>query len=261
MTTMKTEGRCLFCNQISKKSTIYTHLKKHLEQLQVPGQSPSCHIKVESGIYFLYLLLPNDCTFEELDIYLREIWVWCCDHHSGFYEMRTAKEAERRGSRYYDRFLEEIGGAEEEYDDNEEWDKSVSEIPFAISFIKLFEEGKIFQYIYDYGSSTILKITCLKKYSYPIPPTTGVLLLSRNEPLPIMCSICKVNPAMYECWIHFKENEGVYCEECSEKHSTECSEFDNGSRSNICNSPRSGVCVYSGGTIDTERDGIYKISK
>jgi hypothetical protein len=38
-----------------------------------------------------------------------------------------------------------------------------------------------------------------------------------------------------------------------------CSDFDDYAAMPIVNSPRAGVCGYTGGTIDKERDGAYKM--
>ena len=92
---------------------------------------------------------------------------------------------------------------------------------------------------------------------YHIVDRTKILLLSRNEPLKILCHSCNTEPAESVCllWHH---DETMFCEDCAEKHEEECSDFEDYSAGIIVNSPRMGVCAYEGGSIDLERDGIWK---
>ena len=48
-------------------------------------------------------------------------------------------------------------------------------------------------------------------------------------------------------------------EKYSAKHSEICDDFEDYAEMPVVNSPRMGECGYSGGEIDTERDGPYKI--
>ena len=47
------------------------------------------------------------------------------------------------------------------------------------------------------------------------------------------------------------------CEKCAEKHAKECEDLSDCAAMSVVNSPRMGVCAYNGGSIDTERDGVF----
>jgi hypothetical protein len=49
-----------------------------------------------------------------------------------------------------------------------------------------------------------------------------------------------------------------FCEKCAAKHEDTCSDFQDYANMPVVNSPRMGVCGYEGGSIDKERDGVYK---
>ena len=51
-----------------------------------------------------------------------------------------------------------------------------------------------------------------------------------------------------------------YCEKCKKKPEKTCEDADY-SMMSVVNSPRMGECGYEGGSIDTERDGVYVLPK
>ena len=53
------------------------------------------------------------------------------------------------------------------------------------------------------------------------------------------------------------EGTGFFCDDCAEKHTKECEDFADYAEMPVVNSPRMGECAYDGGTIDTERDGVF----
>ena len=119
----------------------------------------------------------------------------------------------------------------------------------------MLETGLKLEYDYDFGSTTSVSLQVMG--SYKLNLKENVLLLSRNEPLEILCSSCNKNAATAICSVHIEEGEGFYCEACAAKHEEECEDFADYARMPVVNSPRMGVCGYTGGTIDTERDGVY----
>ena len=115
-------------------------------------------------------------------------------------------------------------------------------------------------YVYDMGSSTQLEITIMGVYD--IPMKDKIELLSRNEPLKIICTNCSKQPAVSICITHIQDSENYFfCEVCAKKHEQECDDFSDYANMPIVNSPRMGVCGYTGGYIDKERDGTYQLKK
>jgi hypothetical protein len=111
-------------------------------------------------------------------------------------------------------------------------------------------------YNYDFEDTTTLVITVFEEY--PIKADSEIVLLSRNEPLAILCSDCGKMPATLICTA-CNRDEALFCEKCAEKHGKTCSDFDDDAARAVVNSPRMGKCEYIGGRIDKERDGVYKI--
>ena len=109
---------------------------------------------------------------------------------------------------------------------------------------------------YDYGDTTKVFLTGLKQYQLKLKE--NIILLSRNEPLKIMCATCKNEPAVNLCTTCSCDKYSFFCETCSKEHERVCEDFTDYSCMPIVNSPRMGVCGYTGGNIDLERDGVYK---
>lgn len=79
----KSEGKCMYCNQVFDKRSIAKHLDKHLVEMPV-NDGKSYHIRVEGGSYFLQILMDGNATLKKLDTFLRAIWLECCGHLSRF---------------------------------------------------------------------------------------------------------------------------------------------------------------------------------
>ena len=116
-------------------------------------------------------------------------------------------------------------------------------------------KGLKFHYDYDFGTTTSLILKVIDEY--PIAADSRIVLLSRNEPLMIMCTECENGIATKVCTVHW--NETLLCDPCAKKHSEKCIYFNDNNPRRVVNSPRMGKCVYNGGTIDKERDGVYQI--
>ena len=221
---LKSEGKCIYCGEMFPQKGIAKHLAKHLSDLEKekPAENErGYHISVNTGEMFLQLLVKGSATFKTLDSFLRKIWLDCCGHLSGF-----------RHKDFQIRTSEKL-------------------------FRVLSEKMKI-EYVYDYGSSTLFSL--LVAGVYQIEPKESVVLLSRNEPLRIMCRVCEKKPASFICTVHMYETEEcLFCTTCAEEHGKVCDDFEDYASMPVVNSPRMGVCGYEGGTIDVERDGVYEV--
>jgi hypothetical protein len=225
MAKMKSEGKCLYCQETKPKSSISRHLEKHLAGLEPEPGKTAWHIRAEAGYYFLQLLMDGEATLQRLDDFLRKIWLECCGHMSEF----------------------SIGGA---------W--SGGKVGKNRKANDVFQAGMKLNYVYDFGSSTELDIKVVNQH--PISVKDKILLLSRNEPLEIICSICKKKAATQICIVHRWETEDcMFCDDCVGQHEATCEDAADYALMPIVNSPRMGECGYEGGTIDLERDGVFGI--
>jgi len=255
---LKPEGKCLFCEKIITKSEISRHLKKHLdEKLFGSKEGMSFLLKVEPDTrygefpYFLSLWVDGEAIMKKVDAFLRDIWLECCGHMSAF-----RNPAVKINSGMWDFFeMQELleKGKIKEYEVLME--QAEGEIPMSRKTKNVFYEGLKLEYEYDFGSTTKLTVTAIGEY--PVKADKPVMLLSRNEPLKILCESCGKKPASEICAAHGWDEPSLFCPKCVKKHEKECPDFADYAAMPVVNSPRMGVCGYEGGTIDKERDGIY----
>ena len=109
---------------------------------------------------------------------------------------------------------------------------------------------------YDFGTTT--RVFLIAKKQYQLNLKEPIILLSRNEPLKLMCVSCKTEPAINICAVCYYQEMAFFCKKCSKIHAKTCEDFADYAEMPIVNSPRMGECGYTGGTIDKARDGVYK---
>jgi hypothetical protein len=222
-TKIISKGICIYCNQTILNANMAKHLDDHLASEQKNNAAKKletyCHIEIKAGKYFLHLLAHGQIDMEMIDYFLREIWLDCCGHLSAFMCKKDEIEME---------------------------EKVQDALQPATKLI----------YEYDFGSTTTLDI--IAHHHYQLPLQKQLQLLSRNEPLQIMCDECNNNAAQTICTTCTWNGGGYFCKTCAIKHKKTCEDFAEYSKMSLVNSPRAGVCDYSGGSIDKARDGFYK---
>ena len=248
---IKSEGKCLFCGNTFTKAGISRHLATHLAEKAANGiEGKSFFVKVETRKkwgntpYFLSLWVDGEAKMKDVDDFLRKIWLECCGHLSAFTFPKRKMTFGGNNSRLFDAF----GGGME---NNER------EIAMSRKVKDVFYKALALEYEYDFGSSTYLTITVIAEY--PNKADKKIVLLSRNEPLRIMCSVCGKAPAIQMCTSCMYQKEANFCVKCAKKHEKECDDFTDYASMPVVNSPRWGVCGYEGGSIDVERDGPFKM--
>ena len=208
-------GKCYICGKVFSKAEAVEHLKKHLKD---EGDLRLFHILVD-GLqpeYWLHIEIPVNAKLKDLDDFLRDIWLECCGHLSAF----------------------EIDGVE--YHSMPE-----NETGMYFKLNRVLSVGTEFHHIYDFGTSTELKLKVLSERMGRMG-REKVRILARNEPPDIRCSCGE--KAKWVCPICIVENLGedyYFCDDCAEGH--ECGEDV---LLPIVNSPRMGVCGYEGGKYD-----------
>ena len=179
--------------------------------------------------YWLIVQVKENATLEDLDQFIRDIWVECCGHLSAF---------EICGQRYESNPAEDFFG--------EEPAKSMN-----CKLKKVLERGMQMEYEYDYGSTTELVIRVQDYYNAP-DQKEEITILSRNNPPQFVCSVCGENDA---AWVNpegFYDGTSFFCEECLQKLEEGNIELDQECDFvpefllPVCNSPRMGVCGYEG---------------
>lgn len=217
------EGKCVFCDEVLEKNKISTHLKKHIKDYL--KQQP-----LATSFLLQIFSFPN----YKKSPYFIYVLV------DGQAKMKDIDTFLRNIWLDCCGHMSEFGG----------------EIPMNRKLVDILEKGLTIEYEYDFGSSTYLHIKVVEEYSYKAPQK--LYLLSRNEPLKLMCHTCKKEPASIICSVEQSdENEYMFCDKCAKKHEEICDDFADYAAMPIVNSPRMGECGYEGGFIDKERDGIF----
>lgn len=238
---LKSEGKCHFCGEMKTQRSINTHLNKHLQQMEkdagVGKKINSYLVYVRAGEMFLSLWVSADASFAQLDRFLRVIWLECCGHLSAF--------------RDKDGYYRHPASTDDWYFEPDE-----REVPMTFALRKVLKKGKKLDYEYDFGSTTYLSIEVKREYTIK-PAENEVVLLSRNEPLEILCHTCEKAAATAICSVEDWGSDRLFCEKCAKKHAKTCEDFADYARLEVINSPRMGVCAYEGGQIDLERDGVF----
>lgn len=217
----QSRGRCQFCQKGVAKSGMRRHLESCPERPRSKSGSaaPALHVTVEAPddpAYWLHLEVGPSATLEDLDEYLRRLWLECCGHLSAF---------EIEGTRYSS-FPDEEWGEEEE--------------PMTKRLSRVLRPGMASGYEYDFGSTTRLWIRVWSE----VPGRSGrerIILLARNDAPELPCVECGRVPSVRACTVCRYETGGWLCAECAPKHAC-----GRDMQLPVVNSPRTGVCGYTG---------------
>lgn len=92
MTRQMPKGKCSFCAATLSKATMTKHLesckqRKAVSEKLRTQKAKSLHLVVEGRNlpeYWMHLSVPVNALLEDLDGFLRNIWLECCGHLSAF---------------------------------------------------------------------------------------------------------------------------------------------------------------------------------
>ncbi|MCM1181460.1 MAG: plasmid pRiA4b ORF-3 family protein [Clostridium sp.] len=226
----RTKGKCKYCG----KEYTFSYMSRHLlvceeRQKKLANETGGKECRYfELAIcarydrnYWLFVEMQETAALEDLDCFLRDIWVECCGHLSAF----------------------EMDGISYSVAPQEDFFWGRMEKSMNCKLGSVLEKGMTFGYEYDFGSTTELVITVAGDRK-GIAGKEKLIILSRNNPIEFMCEECGKKSAAYICTECLYEGKGYLCEDCAKTH--ECGEE---MLLNICNSPRMGVCGYCGSDI------------
>jgi hypothetical protein len=225
-------GKCYLCNTIVTKAEATKHLESCRQReaicektlsKKIAEKTKFFHIIVESSVlpeYWMHIDAPANAKLEDLDNFLREMWLECCGHMSAF----TIQKARYIAGRGIDSMWMGIGM-----------------IPggrsMNIGLDKVLTPQMKFCHEYDFGTTTELTLRVVSERESEIRDKS-IELLARNEP-PIRICACGKN-ATQVCTQCIYEGKGWLCDDCAEKH--ECGED---MLLPVVNSPRVGMCGYT----------------
>lgn len=208
MEKIVSKGKCRLCKKLFSQRGIRRHI---LNCDKNKGNETVFLVKAESGPFWIYFEIETNNTLKQLDMFLRDLWLECCGHLSAF----TIND--QRYSIY-----------EEDLDYDE---KSMN---FKLKDV--LKPNTIFDYEYDFGTTTQLELECLKEKN----GEKGLKIIARNNPINFKCEVCG-NPADEVCTQCIWDGKGFVCKKCSKKHKCVEAHF-----LPIVNSPRIGMCGFTG---------------
>ena len=218
MARVQSKGVCVFCQRAYSKGGMSRHLAACKARPAEKGSSKIFHLQAEglyAAMYWLHLEMPGQATLQDLDIFLRDIWVECCGHLSMF---------EIEGQRYTQIF-----------DDG--WFPDDKDMNVRLS--RILRPGLQFGYEYDFGTTTELKLKVVAERA-GAKLAEPVRILARNNPPDIPCQSCG-KPATQVCSMCIWQGEGWLCDDCAGQHGCGEDYF-----LPVVNSPRVGMCGYVG---------------
>ncbi len=220
MARTQSKGICAYCDKTLSKAGITKHLVSCPERQQAITKAeakkgsaePLVHLRIQDAYrseFWLNLEMRGSKSLQDLDHYLRAVWLECCGHLSQF----------------------SIGGGFER------------EVSMRRKISDIFDANAELTHIYDFGTSseTIVKVVEYREGK----PTTAkpIALMARNIAPEYPCIECQ-QPATHlcmECLIE-EQTSGTLCDEHAETHP-----HDNyGEPVPLVNSPRLGMCGYDG---------------
>jgi hypothetical protein len=222
------KGTCELCGAEFTSAGAGRHLAACAPRHDAAAGQPQdlIHLRVTApgaAGYWLDVEVRADAKLSALDAFLRDIWVECCGHLSGF----------------------EIGGVD--------YASQVSRDPLSRMFGrrpqrsmgvpmgKALAAADRFTYDYDYGSTTRLQLAVRGRRAGRAG-RAGVRLLARNHPLVWPCATCG-EPATRVCALCIHESSNPFtCDAHARRHPCERGK----ALSPVVNSPRMGVCGYAG---------------
>lgn len=212
-------GKCIFCGREMTRGGLSRHFESCAERKKAIAAAEQgdaqrqqlYQLQIQDawgGDYWLHLEVNGTATLDDLDYYLRGIWLECCGHLSMF----------------------TYGGWSEE-------------IPLDTRLDAVLEPGVELTHLYDFGSTseTLIKVRKVRTgrplTSYPI------FLLARNNPPDLRCMECGA-PATYLCLgcLYEDDKAGLLCDQHVQTHPHD----DYGNPLPLGNSPRMGMCAYCG---------------
>jgi hypothetical protein len=214
------EGNCFVCGVRLDKIKMEKHVVEEHARQEDGEQAVLVQIEDWDKQYWLYLDIEADASLNDLDLFLRHIWLECCGHMSAFAE------------------------------DNPDGGR-----PNQVGITKKIRDispETTLRYIYDMGSSTELTISIIGESRRP-KQKEAVRLIARNVPPKLTCNCGKPAVAVCGLCLHSPANPFL-CGACAKKHDHYDTQLP------ITNSPRIGECAYCGKddrwTFDPKKFGV-----
>lgn len=226
----QTQGQCRLCGKTFARAGMARHVRACRSKIAGSGaitgsgDTDGLLVALQDRYlvdYWLVVETAPAATWDDLDMFLRRIWVECCGHLSCF---------------------EVAGMTFTDDDEPEEWARNP--VSKAQSITRALTVGSHFRYEYDFGTTTELSGRVLAAAAGG-PARRPVEVLARNEALVHRCVGCG-RDATVVCALCYQSvgNPCWYCDRCRGHH--RCSDPGCDYFLPAVNSPRVGLCGYDG---------------
>ena len=226
----QSKGHCRYCQAEYAKAGMIRHTavcKERIKEMEKTTSKKPCGYFTLSITgkydrdYWLIIQCKETAILQDVDQFLRDIWLECCGHLSAF----------DIGGELYERYPDSSGM----------WGPAPKSMEHQLKSV--IEKGMNIGYEYDFGSTTELIIT-VSDYRLEPWKKDNVTILARNNPIEYLCSECGKKAAKWICTECIYDGSGFLCEDCAKTHECGSEMF-----LPVCNSPRLGVCAYEGSDI------------
>ena len=216
----QTRGECVFCGRLMTKSGLSKHLstcekrrEANSKAIEKSGKNEEIyHLRVQDawqGDFWLHLEMNGSAKLQDLDDYLRSIWLECCGHMSQF----------------------STGGL------------GTREIPKSARVSEVWNIGSEVTHVYDFGTSSETLIKVINVHEGKPLTEHPIFLMARNNLPEEKCMECSKLATWFcmEC-VYEEDESGMLCDKHVKTHTHE----SYGGPVLFVNSPRLGMCGYEG---------------
>ena len=181
MARIKFDGICCRCgSKISKKKNSILKHVNDCRKTEAKEKRNDLILFIEgkhAKRYWLVIKISKDSSLKKLDGFIRDAWVECCGHLSEFFELH-------------------------------------GRISMCHKIGDVFKDYEKIEYVYDFGSSTELVISCIGEIKSE--DDGDIKLMLRNEMPEFACAKCKKTAAL-EC-PYCMDDDRYYCKKCCKTH-------------------------------------------
>lgn len=213
----QSEGTCSYCDGTYTKGGMGRHLRACSSREDAAAtangdEEPLYHLRVDdewAPPFWLDLEMRGTTTLDDLDSYLRSIWLECCGHMSQF----------------------TTGG----------WGSR--ELPNSKTADEVLDADTELIHLYDFGTTSETRIRVMDVRNGAPTTDHSIALMARNDMPDIPCMKCdrQADWLCVEC-LYETEDSGNLCDDHVETHPHDAY----GAPMPLLNSPRTGMCGYSG---------------
>ena len=208
-------GQCLICRGSYTATGMTSHMKRHI--LEAGGDRRYYVIRIDAGQgspFWMYVQVKGSSTLQDMDIFLRDVWLECCQHASSF----TI--------------------------DNRTYHMPDMDIPICdvlhelTSFVHQYDTTTLRLGVIRISSRLFAEPSLADGRLNPALAGHKVSVLAIHDTVQFRCRYCQ-RPSSMVCTGFIMNGEGVICPQCVQQYG-----YDISKMRRALQSPRVGQCRY-----------------